>query len=140
MSGRASSTDFFGPGPTRLALYVPRDLARHRAHDSHRLVTEIGRGIEHQWTTSVDHFDTLLSSRRGRRIRDAPIAEGSVHPYPLHAQVGALAHRVLGDLWPGSDYDGIDPPGDRLQILITGIALDFVGVWVDREDVIPSVT
>src|SRR5881628_737750 len=61
-----------------------------------------------------------------------------MHPNLLDPELGALTHRVLGALGPSSDDDGLDTAGDRWEILVGAIALDLVGVRVDREDLVAA--
>ena len=47
------------------------------------------------------------------RLGDAAGAGAAVHPDVLDPELGALAHRLLGDLRPGADHDRLDAAGDR---------------------------
>src|SRR5438874_12745442 len=49
--------------------------------------------------------------RRG--VGDAAGARAAVHPYVLDAELCALAHRLVGDLGPGSDHHRLDAAGAR---------------------------
>ena len=71
------------------------------------------------------------------RPGDAAGAGAAVHPDVLDAELGALAHRVLGDLGPRSDHHRLHPTRDRFQIRVAAIPLNLTGVGVDREDVVP---
>ena len=56
----------------------------------------------------------------------------------LYAEFGALAHRGLGCLRSGTDYDSTHPAWDCLQVGVTLVAFDAIGVGIDREDLITS--
>src|SRR5215472_9041700 len=132
---RQSMCATVGPGKplgSHLLRHVP---GVHAAHD---LVPEVGGGPEHEGTPSVDHGDAVLSAVAGGGVRDAARAGAPVHPHVLDAELGALAHGVLGDLGPCSDHHRLDPAGDRRQILIAPVPLDLAGVRVDREDLIAA--
>jgi hypothetical protein len=79
---------------------------------------------------------TVLPAIVGRRLGDAPGTGAAVHPHVLDAEVGALAHRLFGDLGPGCDHDRVDAAGDRAQVAVARIALDLVRVRVDGEDLV----
>ena len=64
------------------------------------------------------------------------MARAPVHPDVLDPEVGALVHRVFGALGPGPDDDAVDTAGDLAQLVIAAVALDLVGVRVDREDLV----
>jgi hypothetical protein len=83
-----------------------------REDEAHRLVPEVCGGVEHARAAAVDDGDAALPSVRGGRLRDAARAEGAVHPDVLDAELGALAHRLLGNIRPRSDYDGINAARD----------------------------
>ena len=61
-----------------------------------------------------------------------------MHPDLRDAEVGTLAHRVLGDLGSRSDDDRLDAPGIDFRSRIGRISLDLVGVWADREHLIAT--
>jgi hypothetical protein len=52
------------------------------------------------------------------------------------AQLGALAHGGLGDLRPRRDDDRVHAAGNRLQVVVALLAVDLVGVRVDREHLV----
>ena len=74
----------------------------------------------------------------GGGVGDAAGAGAAVHPDVLDAELGALAHRLLGDLGPCSDHDGLDAARDRPQVVVGRVALDLVCVGVDREHVVAA--
>ena len=106
--------------------------------ESQDLVAEVGGRPKHQWTASIDHRDAVLPAVIGGGCRDAAGARAPMHPNLLDAQLGALAHGLLGDLGPCSDHHRLHSAGDRLQIRIAPIPLDLVGVRVDGEDLIAA--
>ena len=66
-------------------------------------------------------------------------APGRGHPDPLDPELGALAHRFVGELGTGADHDGLDAARDRSEVVVGPVALDLVGVRVDGEDLIAAV-
>src|SRR4029079_1897432 len=70
------------------------------------------------------------------RLGDAPVAGSAVHPDALDPEVDALVHRALGAVGPGADDDPVDVAGDLAQVVVAAVALDLVGVRVDREDLV----
>jgi hypothetical protein len=48
------------------------------------------------------------------------------------------SHRGLCRLGPGGDHDRVDPVGDRLEVVVTHVALDLVGVRVDAEHLVAA--
>src|SRR5215218_7090934 len=107
-----------------------------REHEAHELVADIGGGPKHQGTAAIDHGDAVPAAVVGGRRRDAAWAGTAMHPDVLDAEFGALVHGVLGEFGPGADDHRLDPAGDGLQVLVAGVALDGVGVGVDRKDLI----
>src|SRR5262249_15353942 len=105
---------------------------------AHDLVPKIGGGTAHQPAAAREHDCGVGPAVAGGGIGDAASAGAPVHPHAGDAELGALAHGVLGDLGPGADHHRIDPARDRLQILITPVPLDLVRVRVDREDLITA--
>jgi hypothetical protein len=61
-----------------------------------------------------------------------------VHPDVLDAELGALAHRLLGALGPRSDHDRLDAARDRTQVVVRAVALDLACVGVDREHLVAA--
>src|SRR5215217_2098320 len=114
------------------------DVAIQREDYAHELVTQIGGGIEHARATAVDHRDAVLPSVVGRRFGDAAGAGTAVHPDMLDPEPGALAHRLLGDLWARSYYDRLDVARDRAQVVIAGVTFNLLRVRVDGERLVSS--
>src|SRR6516225_2610128 len=112
------------------------DVAAHREHHTHRLVPEVGGLTEHARAAAVDYGNALLAAVARGRLGDAPGAGATVHPNVLDAELGTLAHRLLGDLGPGRDHDRIDTIGDRAQIVVAAVPLDLLGVRVDGEHIV----
>src|SRR6516225_11091626 len=112
------------------------DVAAHREHQTHRLVPEVGGLAEHARAAAVDYGNALLAAVARGRLGDAPGAGATVHPNVVDAELGTLAHRLLGDLGPGRDHDRIDTIGDRAQIVVAPVPLDLLGVRVDREHLV----
>src|SRR5215831_12804431 len=107
-------------------------------HDAHDLVPGIGGGPEHQGAAAVDDGDAVGPAVAGGGIGDAASAGASVHPHVLDAEFGAFAHGVLGDLRAGADHHRLDPAGDRCQVRVAPVPLDFAGVRVDREHLVAA--
>ena len=61
------------------------------------------------------------SVRRFRR-------RAAVHPHLCDAELFALAHRVVGDHWPGCDHDRVNAAGNALQVVIAVRALHLVAL------------
>ena len=62
-----------------------------------------------------------------------------MHPDVPDPEIGALAHRLVGDVRPLTDHDGVNAAGDRVEIVVCAIPLYFFGVRIDREHVIAAV-
>src|SRR5262245_22203778 len=101
---------------------------------------EIGGRAEHQWTAAVDHGEAVLAAVLGGRLRDAAPTGAVVHPDVLDAELGAFAHRSLGELRPGRDHHGVDASGNGGQIAVGAIALHLGGVRVHREDLVATIS
>src|SRR5919197_6458400 len=114
------------------------DVAVEREDESHRLVADVGGGVEHARAAAVDYGDAALAAVLGGGVRDAAGAEGAMHPDVLDPELRALAHRLLGGLGPRSDHDRVHAAGDRAQVVVRAVALDLVGVGVYREDLVPA--
>ena len=119
---------------------LPRDAAGQGKHETHRLVSQVGGGVEHAWAAPIDYLDPMCPTVFGGLIRHAPLAKGPVHPHMLDAMVGALPHGVLGDLRPGTDQHRVHAIWDRLHIGKAGVTFDLVGVGVEGEHLIAAVT
>src|SRR4051812_19989074 len=102
-----------------------------RKQQPHDLVAEVCRRVEHEWTTTVDHRDAMLTAVGSGRGVDAAFAVGAMHPHVLDAELRALSHRALSLLGRGRDDDGLDTSGDAPQVVIAAGALDLLGVRVD---------
>jgi len=61
-----------------------------------------------------------------------------MHPDVLDPELGALAHRLVGDLGPRADYNRADAAGNRVEVAVRTIALDLVGVRIDCENVVAA--
>src|SRR5215218_1359490 len=81
-------------------LVISGDLSRYvtveREDEPHRLVADVGGGVEHARAAAVDHGDAVLAAVPRGRVRDAAGAEGAVHPHVLDPKVGAFTHRRFG--------------------------------------------
>src|SRR5215207_10997306 len=77
------------------------DAAPEREDEAHRLVADVGGGVEHARAAAVDHGDAVVAAVLSGGVRDAAGAEGAMHPHVLDPQVGTLAHRLVGGLGPG---------------------------------------
>src|SRR5215207_2220188 len=119
--------------------YLLGDLAGPGEHEAHRLVPQIGRRVEHQRATTIDHGDPVLAAVFGGRVRDASRPERAMHPHLLDAEIRALPHSRLGSCRRRSDDHGLDTARDRLQVVVATIAFDLVGVRVDREHLVATI-
>jgi hypothetical protein len=62
-----------------------------------------------------------------------------VHPDVAHAELDALADRGLGVLGASADDHGLHPARHRGEVGPAPVALDLLGVRVDRHDVVAAV-
>ena len=115
---------------------LPRDVAGQGQQRPHHLVAAVRGRAEHARAAAVDHGDAVLAAVLGGGWRDAAGAGAAVHPHVRDPELGALAHRALGPLGPGADDHAVDAAGDRAQVVVAAVALDLVGVRVDREDLV----
>src|SRR5215216_2363444 len=81
------------------------DVAVEREDEPHRLVADVGGGVEHAGAAAVDHRDAVLAAVLSGGVGDAAGAEGAMHPDVLDLELCALADRLFGGLGPGCDHD-----------------------------------
>ena len=55
-------------------------------------------------------------------------------------ELGAVGDDPLGDRGRGRDDDAVHASVDRLQVVVAAVALDRVGVRVDREGAVAALT
>src|SRR5262249_24160149 len=114
----------------------PWDLAGESAYETHDVVRDVRRRIEHQRAAAIDHVDAPLAAVGGSGFGDAALSNGPMHPDVLDAEVGAFAHRGFSDRRSRPNHDSSNATRDRGQVVIAAIAFELVRVGVDREDLI----
>ncbi len=85
---------------------------------------------------------TVIPCRRPNSVAAAetlPAPGAAMHPDVLDAELSALAHGVFGSRRPGADHHRLDTARHRLEVRVTPIALDLLGVRVDREHLVAAI-
>src|SRR5512141_1976169 len=138
--GPRGASDIVPADPTReRSGDVLRQAPRQAHHPPDAHVPEVGRGAVHERAPARDRGDPVLAAVADGLVRHAPTARAAVHPDAGDPQLAALARDGRSRLGRGPDDHGVHAARDRAEVVIAGVALDFVGVGVDREDLVPAV-
>src|SRR4051794_35208858 len=98
-----------------------------RKQQAHDLVAEVCRRVEHEWTTTVDRHDAILTAVGSGRSADAAFAVDAMHPHVFDAELRAVSHRAALSLpGRGRDDDGLDTTGNAPQVVIAARTLDLL--------------
>src|SRR5262245_54210123 len=95
---------------------------------AHDLVTEVGGRLVHQRAPTIDHGDAVLPPVISGGRRDTAGTGAAMHPDMPDAELRALTHRVLRLVGCRGDDDGVNAPGDALQVVVAHGTLDLVGI------------
>jgi hypothetical protein len=88
---------------------------------------------------AVDHRDAVRPAVLRGGLGDAARARAHDASTRADSELGAFAHRLLGDLRPRPDHDRLDAAGDRAEVVIREITLHRLRVGIDGEHLVAAI-